>query len=291
MSNNQGQASQKSMRQVSTFIFRVGRVEGKKKKAQGAIDMSGKTSQQLTLGEYYNTRKEDRKAGARLHWGQHNFFKGMFYAFQYGDGTHTSSFSKDKELTQHVDISVNYEFEQILPLVTMLKEYEERLCRPDVDSNKVALGQDQLQLHVKVYSDSMVEVFEYFGQKKQEVDRITIRLKPADIVEWKLVKASDEEFIGSVGGVSVGLDTVMEALFGKSNQASTNLSTSEDIRNHFKTDSSSKRRRTRKKSTKQQQQVNEIVKVSSEIQTTEPKPTIAPTGYIDCSEELDDIPA
>lgn len=234
----------------STFIFRIARVEGQKGKKATSVDMTGREAQQLVLGEYYNSRLDKRKGGARLHWGQHHFLKGMFYIYKFADGSFTSSFNKDKMLESHVDISINFEEEDIVNLRAQLKTLEDVLCKPPVDELGVSSLQDQYQLHVEVKEDAVAEVSEFLSDKSGQKDRLTIRVNRMDIVSFKVVKSGDEEFKASVGGVRIKLDTVMEGLFGKPGSDLGAISTVEGVRERFITQSTSKRRRNRKKKQK-----------------------------------------
>lgn len=265
----------------SVFIFRVARIEGRKGKKVSNVDFSGRENQQLALGEYFNSRLDKRKAGARLHWGQHTFLKGLFYIYKFSNGDYTSSFDKSRELQQHVEVSINFGMEDIQQLLLQLKEHEQVLCNPPKNEFGVSTLQDQWQLHVEVKAEALAQVAEYFAKKSVEKDRINISINNSDVTNYKLVHVTEEEFKASTGGQVASLDVVMEGLFGRPNNpnSSETFSTVDGVRNHFTSQSSSSRRRTRRGDSTNStgRKVNEIVKAST-------------SQVIDCSGLTDDIP-
>lgn len=267
---------------VSTFIFRIARVEGVKGKKVDAVDTTCSTPQQLVLGEYFNHKVDKRKGGARLHWGQHFFMKGMFYLFQFADGAYTSSFHKDRLLDSHVDVSINFDEHYINSLLTQLADMGDVLCRPPVDENGVSELQDQYQLHIRVSANAVAEVSEFFANKKGEKDRLTIRIAPRDIVEFKIVSSSDDAFKASAGGTQVQLDVLMEGLFGKQGSVGS-VTTVEEVRERFITSNGAKKRKQRK-SRKSNSTSNDVVTETTKQENPKKEVILAE------DEDDDDIP-
>lgn len=272
---------------TSTFIFRVARVEGPRGTKVTSVDLTGSSAQQLVLGEYYNYKREERKAAARLHYGQHFFLKGMFYIYKFSDGQYTSSFNKDKMVESHIDISINFEESDIQQLLAQMKGMEDVLVKPPTEGEgNLSTLQDKYQLHVEVKEEAVAEVSEFFAQKKGEKDRLAIRLNRRDVVSYRIVGADEEEFKASVGGVHIKLDVLMEGLFGKPNSELASITTVEDVRNRFITQSSSKKRKARRKSNKDGSNV--LPSTSNQVVEESTKPQ---KQVITCDDEEDgDIP-
>jgi hypothetical protein len=192
---------------------------------------------QVICGEYL---KEDGiKSGSVLHF-KHGFQKGgfIFALCKIGNKIY-SSYQKNAEVTDLINLQFNYSDNQLLKLREQIEAEGEALTKPPIKTEAGKEGCSdlqgyQLQIEVPDDIDVLHEVVESVYGKGRNIKSSkahTFKFHANEILSVSLVKMGDENWVSN--GTRINLALAMDTLFGGSEVGAV-PQTREEMLEHFR---------------------------------------------------------
>jgi len=181
---------------MSKFIFQVSKFNASKNR--------------LFLKQRYNKAKDAVTSLATLYMDANTYVSGMHYAYIDDDGDTSYSFDKKDEVSVKVDVTINFNPEQLETVKYQLAQAGSILTNPPQDDNGVSELRGW-QLHVVIKPN---EEITYIKEREEQWgDKLIYKVQPYQVKEVKLVTASEEAYIEAPGASKIDLNMAMQALY------------------------------------------------------------------------------